>query len=187
MKRLATITLAFALALSTVACSNDTEVGSGIDVEELSEKSKALGEIPEATGGGGFVGDAEEQRAKEEAEAKAAEAAAAAKAEQQAEEAREAAAVKVAITAAGYDPYYIRVFTGGVVQFTNKDKVVRNVTSDDGLFDSKDIAPGATWTLAPMPSKAGTYKFHDESCVQTRSGECGKRLSTIGTLEVIAR
>jgi plastocyanin len=185
MRKILTVMLSFTLLFSAAACSDDKEVGSGIDVEDLSEKSKALGEIEEKDDGG-FVGDQEaEAQEKAEAEAKAKAAAAAAEAEKQAEKQIQENAVKVSITTSGYDPYYIRVFEDGVVQFTNKDKVVRNVTGEDNAFNSGDIAPGATWTF--RPTAAGKFNFADKSCVETRSGTCGVRQSTIGTLEVIAR
>ncbi len=186
IRTLFTMLLSAALVLSFAACSDDKEVGSGIDASELSEKSKALGEIDEKDDGGGFVGD-QEAKAQEAAEAeakRAAEAQAAAAAEQTEKQIQENA-VKVSITPSGYDPYYIRVFEDGVVQFTNKDKVVRNVTGENNAFNSGDIAPGKTWTY--RPTAPGKYNFSDKSCVETRSGTCGVRQSTIGTLEVIAK
>jgi plastocyanin len=185
MKRWVTIGLAFVLVFS-VACSNEKKVGQGIDVEKLSDKSKALGEIDEKkSGGGGFVGEKEEEDAEKKAAEQAAAAAAAAAAAEAAEEQQKEAAVKFDITPTGYSTPRVRVFVGGTIAVTNKDTVPRAVTARNGDFTSGDIAPGETWPYTPP--KAGTWEFYDSSCVKTRSGTCGVRNSVQGTLEVLPR
>jgi hypothetical protein len=168
MKKILMLVLAAALALGAVACSDEKKVGSGIDVEKLSEKSKALGEIDEKKSGGGFVDETPAPQATVDASAQNDAAAA------EAAKAKAEAAVKFNITSSGYDPYYIRVFTGGVMTVTNKDTKPRSVVGDKNEFDSGPIAPGKTWTYEP--TKPGKFNFHD-----------GTRPFVVGTLEVLAR
>jgi YVTN family beta-propeller protein len=52
----------------------------------------------------------------------------------------------------------IRVKAGQAVSWTNRDAVPHTVTSDDGLWDSGDIAAGGTWSRRfTVP---GTYAYH---------------------------
>jgi plastocyanin len=58
-----------------------------------------------------------------------------------------------------YDPVTVIVRVGTKITWTNTGAVLHTVTSDDGhAFDSKDIAPRATWSFTPMAS--GTYTYH---------------------------
>lgn len=91
----------------------------------------------------------------------------------QSPDANETPSVKFKITANGYDPYYIRVFAGGLVLVTNKDSQARSVTADHGEFDSGSIPPGGSWTYRPR--SAGKFNFHD-----------GTRPYVVGVLEVLA-
>jgi plastocyanin len=56
-----------------------------------------------------------------------------------------------------YAPATVTVPVGTKVIFKNSDPVAHTVTSDDKLFDSKDMNQGATW--AHIFDKAGTYKY----------------------------
>jgi plastocyanin len=173
MRRLTTLALILGLALAASACSSGEKVGSGIDVKKLNEKARRLGEF-EATkkkGGsaGGFVGEQEKQQAEAQRQAAQQEAAQ----EELNRRAEEESAVEFTITSSGYDPYYIRVFQGGVIQVTNNDTQARTVTADRGEFDSGSIAPGGKWTYAA--NTVGKFNFHDET-----------RPFVVGTLEVIA-
>jgi plastocyanin len=158
------------LLIAFVGCSSDKKVGSGIDVESLDAKARRLGklDIPkEDEGGGGFVGEKEKEAAKEQQNAQAQ------AQEEQLQKLREASSVAFSITRSGYDPYYIRVFQGGVVSVTNRDGQNRTVTADRGEFDSGSIAPGETWTYDA--TRIGKFNFHDET-----------RPFVVGTLEVLA-
>lgn len=170
-----TLRVAVAAAIVfSVACSNEKKVGSAIDVEELAEKNQALGQIEKKKqDSGGFVGEAEkkqEEAAQQQQQQQANDAAQQAAVEEQKKE----AAVNVSITASGYDPYVIRVFTGGVLRVTNNFTKPATVTADRGEFDSGPIAPGDTWTFEPKTP--GKFNFHDEN-----------RPFVVGTLEVIAQ
>jgi plastocyanin len=58
-----------------------------------------------------------------------------------------------------YDPVTVTVKAGTKITWTNTGAVLHTVTADDGhSFDSKDIAPRATWSFTPMAS--GTYTYH---------------------------
>jgi len=56
-----------------------------------------------------------------------------------------------------YAPATVTVPVGTNVIFKNSDPVAHTVTSDDKLFDSKDMNQGTTW--AHIFDKAGTYKY----------------------------
>jgi hypothetical protein len=159
-------------AVLVTSCSDAKKVGSGIDVESLDEKASRLGklDVPKKGGDAGFVGEKEreqEQEAEQQAEQQGQTEADVKKAEQA------NASVAFSITAQGYDPYYIRVFEGGIVSATNRDNAERTVTSV-GEFDSGPIAPGETWTYTA--NKVGKFNFSDAT-----------RPFVVGTLEVLAR
>ena len=174
MKRWSWVVVAAAIAVVAPACSSGERVGSGIDVESLNEKARRLGEFEaeKKKGGGntgGFVG--EQERQQQQAQQQAAQQQAAQ--EELQRRAEEESAVSFDINSAGYDPYYIRVFQGGVVQVTNKDSQARTVTADRGEFDSGSIAPGGEWRYEA--TTIGKFNFHDET-----------RPFVVGTLEVLA-
>ena len=58
------------------------------------------------------------------------------------------------------DPRVIawRVQPGEPIVWTNADAIPHTVTSDDGVWDSGDVAPGQTYRL--VLDKPGTYKYH---------------------------
>ena len=88
-----------------------------------------------------------------------------------------APAVEVSIgsdtTAGGqFQPRVVQVQAGATVRFVNKDSVARSVVSDDGVFDSGSIAPGATWDW--VAQGAGQYNYSD-----------GTRPYAVGTIDVV--
>lgn len=167
--------LLLALLVALAGCSSETKVGSAIDVESLDEKARRLGKLDlpkeDAEGGAGFVGEKEKQEQAEAERSQQNEANAQQEAEIQ--RLREASSVAFSITSSGYDPYYIRVFEGGVISVTNRDSTDRTVTADRGEFDSGPIAPGETWTYDA--TRVGKFNFHDDT-----------RPFVVGTLEVLA-
>lgn len=157
------------------ACSSDSKVGKGIDVNRLNAKANRLGELnlPKNKGTGGFVGQQEqkqEQAAKAGQSATQVQQAAAAQQQKQLEQ----SAVAFRITSSGYDPYYIRVFKGGSIKVTNTDSQTRTVSADRGEFDSGNLPPGDTWVY--QANTVGKFNFHD-----------GTRPFVVGTLEVLAK
>ena len=58
-----------------------------------------------------------------------------------------------------FDPPAAKVYTGTVITFTNRDSVPRSVVSDNGVFNSGPIAPGATWQYTA--ATVGTFNYHD--------------------------
>jgi plastocyanin len=170
--RRSVLAVLLALLVALVGCSSEKKVGSGIDVEALDAKARRLGKLDlpkENEGGGGFVG--EKEKAAEEQQTQQNESTAAE--EEQLQRLREASSVAFNITRSGYDPYYIRVFKGGVISVTNRDAAARTVTADRGEFDSGSIPPGETWTYTA--DRIGKFNFHD-----------GTRPFVVGTLEVLA-
>lgn len=165
--------LALALLIAFVGCSSEKKVGSGIDVESLDARARRLGklDIPkEEEGGGGFVGQKEKEEQQQQQAQQSAQTAAE---EAQLERLREASSVAFNITSSGFDPYYIRVFQGGVISVTNRDTQERSVVADRGEFDSGPIPPGDNWTYTA--DRVGKFNFHD-----------GTRPFVVGTLEVLA-
>lgn len=157
------------------ACSSDSKVGKGIDVNRLNAKAGRLGELnlPKNKGTGGFVGGQEQKQQQAAANTRSAQQAAAAAQAAQAKQ-LEQVAVAFRITSSGYDPYYIRVFKGGSIKVTNTDSQARTVTADRGEFDSGSIAPGDTWVY--QANTVGKFNFHDDT-----------RPFVVGTLEVLAQ
>jgi hypothetical protein len=161
--------VALSILLVFAGCASGEKVGSAIEVEDLDEKARRLGEFEaeKDKGEGGFVGEKEQEQAQQQQQQ-----------EQVSQEeldrrAQEEAAVTFDITSAGFDPYYLRVFQYGVIQVTNRDSQPRSVVADRQEFDSGMIAPGATWTYEA--SAVGKFNFHD-----------GTRPFVVGTLEVLA-
>jgi YVTN family beta-propeller protein len=66
-------------------------------------------------------------------------------------------AAGVSINAFKFSPTSLTVKPGDNVTVTNADGVTHTFTSD--TWDSRDIAPGGTYTLA-APLQAGTYQYH---------------------------
>jgi plastocyanin len=61
------------------------------------------------------------------------------------------------VDAMHYEPATLKIRPGDSVIWTNKDMVSHTVTSKDGGFDSKAIAPGKTWKLAS--AKKGLFAY----------------------------
>jgi plastocyanin len=171
--RLRAVVLVAIAMLGVISCSNQKKVGSAIDIKKLSERSEVLGKVKKTEkkggGGAGFVGQQEQQQAQEQVAKEQEE-----EQNQQIEAQKKASAVAVSITASGFDPYYIRVFVGGVVSVTNRDSKPRSATADRGEFDSGRLAPGEAWRYEPKAP--GKFNFHDST-----------RPYVVGTLEVIAQ
>jgi YVTN family beta-propeller protein len=66
--------------------------------------------------------------------------------------------MKVSIAGFAFAPASVTVAPGQRIVWTNNDSVVHTVTSTDGPWDSKDIAPGQSFSLTL--DKAGTYTYH---------------------------
>jgi plastocyanin len=64
----------------------------------------------------------------------------------------------VTIADFAFTPGTITVKVGATVTWTNNDTAAHTVTADDGTFDSKSLAPGATFSH--LLDKAGTYSYH---------------------------
>ncbi|MGH2759820.1 MAG: hypothetical protein ACRDKJ_09675 [Actinomycetota bacterium] len=162
--------IALSVLLVFAGCSSGEKVGSAIDVEDLDEKARRLGEFEaeKDKGAGGFVGEQEQQRAQQQQQQQQQ-----VSQEELERRAQEEAAVTFNITGAGFDPFYIRVFQFGVIQVTNRDSQPRSVIADRQEFDSGMIAPGSTWTYEA--AAVGKFNFHD-----------GTRPFVVGTLEVLA-
>ena len=52
----------------------------------------------------------------------------------------------VLITDSAFNPAEIEVSRGTTVEWENQDSVIHTVTTQTGLWDSGDIAPGATYS-----------------------------------------
>ena len=87
---------------------------------------------------------------------------------------RPAQVLEVSITAAGFEPANVRVFTGQQVRYTNNDAETRSVKAGNGAFSSGDLAPGASWVFAT--NQPGRYDITD-----------GTRPFVVGSIEVLAR
>ncbi len=57
----------------------------------------------------------------------------------------------------GFDPAELTVKPGDRITWTNKDLFPHTATADDKAFDSKSIAPAATWTY--IAGKPGTHTY----------------------------
>lgn len=64
----------------------------------------------------------------------------------------------VVITGFAFSPGSITVAKGTTVTWTNNDGVVHTSTSDSGVWDTGDIAPGTSKTT--VFGTAGTFPFH---------------------------
>jgi plastocyanin len=68
------------------------------------------------------------------------------------------ATATVTIANFAFDPGTLTIKEGTTVTWTNTDSVVHTVTSDTGVFDSGDMAQGATFSYTF--TTAGTYVYH---------------------------
>jgi plastocyanin len=57
-----------------------------------------------------------------------------------------------------FDPPTLTIKEGTTVSWTNTDSAIHTVTSDTGVFDSGDMAKGATFSYTF--TTAGTYVYH---------------------------
>lgn len=146
------------LVFSIAACGGTTKVG---------------GELTLGGGKGGALGKFTQEPSAKASTSKKPTAKATTKVDQNKEDAKRAS-VKVVINESGYDPYYIRIFVGSIVSFTNKDAQDRSVTGDKNEFDSGWIKPGGVWSY--KGTTPGKFNFHDAS-----------RPFVVGTVEVLAK
>ena len=72
---------------------------------------------------------------------------------------------RVSLTSAGYTPAELLIAESGTVLWTNNDNAVHTVTADNGMFDSGDLAAGATFTHTFGTRGAYYYhcKYHPEA------------------------
>lgn len=75
---------------------------------------------------------------------------------------RPPATVRVTIDGAKFSPAQVTAHRGDTVIWTNKDILAHTVTAQSGVFDSKVIAPGATWKFVVRKTGDFPYKcsFH---------------------------
>ncbi len=66
--------------------------------------------------------------------------------------------VDVTVQNFAFSPATITVKAGTTVRWTQKDSTTHTVTSDNGVFDSKNLAQGQTFTYTF--STPGTYNYH---------------------------
>ena len=65
---------------------------------------------------------------------------------------------KVTISNLAFSPLSLTVAVGTTVTWTNKDSVAHTVTSDSGVFNSGNLANGATFSNTF--NTAGTFAYH---------------------------
>ena len=65
--------------------------------------------------------------------------------------------VKVTIEAMQFSPGDVTVRPGDTVVWTNNDLVAHTVTSKTGVFDSKVIPPGRSWTF--VAKRKGDFAY----------------------------
>jgi plastocyanin len=66
----------------------------------------------------------------------------------------------VEISNNAFNPAQLNVAPGTTVTFVNNDDVPHTVTADNGLFDSEELAPGASFPV--VLDGAGTVNYHCE-------------------------
>jgi plastocyanin len=64
----------------------------------------------------------------------------------------------VTIQSNSFNPDSLSIKVGETVTWTNKDSYAHTVTSDNGVFDSGNIASGATFSFTF--NTEGTYSYH---------------------------
>ena len=65
---------------------------------------------------------------------------------------------KISILGSGFDPQEFYVREKGGVSWVNNDNLVHTVTADNGVFDSKDLQSGASFTYTF--NTRGNYPYH---------------------------
>ena len=160
-RRRGLLTVLCALLLVTLAaCSSDTKVGEGIDVDKLKgQGGTRLGERTTTTQAVTTTTSPSARTTVTRATATTAAAAVSLE-------------IKIKQAAPQFDPAVGQVRSGSTVRWTNTDSVARSVESDSGAFVSPSIPPGGHFDLkAPAP---GTYNYHD-----------GTRPYAVGQLQVV--
>ena len=151
------VLLAVLLAVGT-ACSDDAEVGEGVETEGLDGSGERLGAVTTTTAPPTTVAPATTAppRAAPTTAPSRPTAPPTTRAAQQA-----AIEIKIQGDTQGsqFDPRLAQVRSGSVVKWVNVDSEPRSVAADNGAFRSPLIAPGASFELkAPAP---GQYNYHD--------------------------
>jgi plastocyanin len=57
-----------------------------------------------------------------------------------------------------FSPATLNIQVGTMVSWTNNDSTTHTVTSDNGIFDSGNLAPNATFSYTF--NTAGTFAYH---------------------------
>ena len=164
MNRLATLLLVVALSVATAACSDDSEVGSGVDTSGL-----------EGAGGAGAIRDTTTTTPPTTAPEAAPTTAPPTTARPAATTAPPTTAPpttqaqpQIAATIGIYgdnsgknqfEPRQVGVARGSTVRFQNFDSVARSVEDSGGAFRSPTIPPGGSWDY--KANTAGTYNYSD--------------------------
>ena len=69
-----------------------------------------------------------------------------------------ATGTEVVISNQTFAPHTLIVATGTTITWHNKDNMAHTITSNDGWFDSGQLAAGVDWTW--QATKPGTYAYH---------------------------
>lgn len=158
---LAVLTAVLLLAGALAGCSNDTTVGSSSNVDKVKDKGQGrVGGFDTPTATPSAVRSTKPAQATKAPVATRPPTAPRTTAPRQTQQAA-VFRVKIVSAAQGFDPVSFRVIRGTHVVVTNTDKTAHTFTSDTGKFDSKSIAPGASWTY--VASVSGVFPFHDET------------------------
>ena len=82
-----------------------------------------------------------------------------------------------------FNPPQLNVAPGTTVTWVNRDSVPHTVTADNGLFDSKELAPGASYPVVLDGAGTVTYhcKLHPEMRGSIVVGEPGQASEGGGT------
>ena len=166
--RLRRIALVLALVLTAAACSDESSVGSGVDLS-VSDQAEGLrlGETTTTTTteptdtGALAIGETTTTTAPTTTTTAAPE--------------QPAITITINSDTSGttqFDPSAARVFVGSLVAWTNADSVPRSIEFDDRSLNSGMIQPGETYLY--RADRVGQFNYTD-----------GTRPYAVGTLEVI--
>ena len=138
MKRVTAAAFAIAIAaLSLAACSDKTQVGSGVNTKFDDKVGQRLGEATTVVTTTTTPGANKTTATTANGASNATTPTTAIKYQE------------VALSSAGFDTNPIRVYVGTPIRFTNKDTKVRTISGTNGEFDSHDMAPGAQYVFTP--------------------------------------
>ena len=152
------VVLLAVLLMVGAACSDDAQVGEGVETEGLDGGGERLGAVTTTTAAPTTVAPvttAPPRAAPTTAPRPTAPPTTRAAQQQTALE------IKIQGDTQGsqFDPRLGQVRSGSIVKWVNVDSQPRSVEADNGAFRSPPIAPGASFELkAPAP---GQYNYHD--------------------------